>query len=122
MGRNSVNSRRSARQPDSRIARALDLLTDGLAHPFVEEQMARAVGLSPSRFRHLFREQVGDSARNFQERQRMRRARELLATSRQTIGEVAAALGFSNPFYFTLRFKKHTGEGPRAFRRRMTGR
>jgi YesN/AraC family two-component response regulator len=38
------------------------------------------------------------------------------------VGEIAEALGFSNPFYFTLRFKKHTGESPREFRQRTLGR
>jgi YesN/AraC family two-component response regulator len=28
-------------------------------------------------------------------------------------------VGFSNPFYFSLRFKKQTGENPRGFRRRL---
>jgi len=118
----SVNPKRSASQPDSRIAKALDLLTSRLAEPFSEERLAGSVGLSPSRFRHLFRAQVGDSARTFQEQQRLRRARDLLAMSRQTIGEIANELGFANPFYFTLRFKRHTGESPRAFRQRMTAR
>jgi AraC family transcriptional regulator of arabinose operon len=115
----SVNPRQPASQLDPRIAKAMDFLTARLSEPFAEEAVARTAGLSPSRFRHLFREQAGDSARHFQEQQRLRRAKELLATSRQTIGEVALELGFANPFYFSLRFKKHTGESPRAFRQRV---
>jgi AraC-like DNA-binding protein len=42
----------------------------------------------------------------------------LLTLSRQTIAEIADELGFANPFYFTLRFKKQTGQSPRAFRLR----
>ena len=82
--------------------------------------MALLAGLSPSRLRHLFRSQTGCSPRNFLEEQRMRRARELLLLSRQTIAEIAYATGFDNPFYFTLRFKKHTGESPRDFRGRIS--
>jgi AraC family transcriptional regulator of arabinose operon len=111
----------ATRQPDPRIARALELLTRGYREPFSGPQLARTVGLSYSRFRHLFHEQVGESARNFQERQRLRHARERLALSRQTIAEIADEVGFNNPFYFTLRFKKHTGESPRAFRQRSMG-
>jgi len=117
----SVNPKRPSAPLDRRIAKAMDLLTARLPEPFAEERLAASVGLSPSRFRHLFREQVGDSARNFQEQQRLRRARDLLAMSRQTIAEIALDLGFNNPFYFTLRFKKHTGESPRAFRQRSAG-
>jgi AraC family transcriptional regulator of arabinose operon len=115
----SINPRRAASQPDPRIAKAMDLLVGELSGPFSEERLARLVGLSASRFRHLFREQVGNSARTFQELQRLRRARDLLAMSRQTIAEIALELGFNNPFYFSLRFKKFVGENPRAFRQRM---
>jgi AraC family transcriptional regulator of arabinose operon len=117
----SINPRRSSRQPEPRITKAMDLLAGRTGEPFSEEQAASAAGLSASRFRHVFRQQVGDSARNFHERQRLGRARDLLALSRRTISEIAEEVGFSNPFYFTLRFKKFTGESPRRFRQRMTG-
>jgi AraC family transcriptional regulator of arabinose operon len=112
----SINPRQSSSQLDARIAKAMDFLASHLSEPFSMERVARAAGLSPSRLRHLFREQAGDSLRHFQEQQRLRRARDLLATSRQTIGEIALGLGFTNPFYFSLRFKKYAGENPRAFR------
>ena len=116
----SINPRQSPSQLDPRISKAMDFLTTHLSEPFSEERLARAAGLSASRLRHLFRQQAGDSPRHFQEQQRLRRAQDLLAMSRQTIGEIALELGFTNPFYFTLRFKKHTSVSPRAFRRRTT--
>jgi len=116
----SVNPRQAVAQLDPRITKAMDYLVTHLAEPFSEERLARAVGLSASRLRHIFREQAGDSPRHFQEQQRLRRARDLLVLSRQTVGEIARELGFANPFYFTLRFKKATGESPRAFRQRLT--
>ena len=71
--------------------------------------------MSASHLRHLFRAQTGDSLRQFHELQRLRRAKDLLAMSRLTVGrEIAHELGFDNPFYFTLRFKKYTGENPTA--------
>ena len=117
----SINPQQAASQLDPRIHRAIDFLGEHSAEPFSEEHLARAAGLSPSRLRHLFRLQTGNSLRRFQEEQRLRRARDLLALSRQTIGEIAEELGFASPFYFTLRFKKETGESPRAFRQRSTG-
>jgi AraC family transcriptional regulator of arabinose operon len=116
----TINPRQSLSPRDPRVGRALDFLTTHAAEPFSEEDLARAAALSPSRLRYLFRLETGDSPRNFQEKQRLLRARDLLAMSRQTIGEIAQELGFSNPFYFTLRFKKETGESPRAFRQRIT--
>ena len=117
----SINPRQRDARLDPRVRRALDYLSAHLQEPFSEEELARVAGLSPSRLRHLFRAQVGDSPRHFLEGQRLRRAGELLALSRQTIGEIADEVGFENPFYFTLRFKKQTGESPRAFRLRTMG-
>ena len=114
----SINPRLTASYVDPRVRRGMDFLTTHLAEPFSEERLAQAAGLSPSRLRHLFRSQVGDSPRHFLEDERLRRARDLLALSRQTVSEIALELGFASPFYFSLRFKKSTGESPRAFRDR----
>ena len=114
----TVNPRQRDALLDPRVRRAVEYLSAHMKEPFSETRLARAAGLSPSRLRHLFRAQVGDSPRHFLEGQRLRRATELLALSRQTIAEIADELGFTNPFYFTLRFKKQTGESPRAFRLR----
>jgi len=114
----SINPRQTSSFVDPRIRKGMDFLTTHLAEPFSEERLAFSAGLSPSRLRHLFRSQVGDSPRHFLEKQRLRRAKDLLALSRQTISEIALELGFASPFYFSLRFKKSTGESPRAFRDR----
>ena len=115
----SINPQRASAGLDPRIRKAMDFLTAHAAEPFSEAALARAAGLSASHLRHLFRAQTGDSPRQFHELQRLRRAKDLLAMSRLTVGEIANELGFENPFYFTLRFKKHTGESPTAFRKRM---
>ena len=114
----TINPRQQDARLDPRVRRAVDYLSAHLQQPFSEQELARVAGLSPSRLRHLFRAQTGDSPRHFLESQRLRRATELLALSRQSVGEIADELGFANPFYFTLRFKKQTGESPRAFRLR----
>ena len=117
----TMNPQRASAGLDPRIRKAMDFLTAHVAEPFSEESLARAAGLSASHLRHLFRAQAGDSPRQFHELQRLRRAKDLLAMSRLTVGEIAHDLGFDNPFYFTLRFKKYTGENPTAFRKRVVG-
>ena len=115
----SVNPQQASSRIDPRVRKAMSFLSSHLAEPFSEERLARTAGLSPSRLRHLFRLQVGSSPRHYLEELRLRRAGDLLALSRRTIGEIAEEVGFMNPFYFTLRFKKYTGENPRAFRQRI---
>jgi AraC family transcriptional regulator of arabinose operon len=116
----SINPRIGMRS-DPRVLRAIDHLTDHAMEPYSEKNLAESVGLSPSRLRYLFRAQTGRAPRDFHEEQRLHRARDLLVLSHQTVGEIAFQLGFSSPFYFTLRFKKAMGESPSAYRRRVTG-
>jgi AraC family transcriptional regulator of arabinose operon len=66
----------------------------------------------------LFREQVGQTPQQWVERERMARAMQLLALSSRTIANIAAEVGYDNPFYFSLRFKQHTGRSPRDWRQR----
>jgi AraC family transcriptional regulator of arabinose operon len=115
----SINPQQASARVDERVRRVMESLCQQPAAPFSDERLARLAGLSASRLRHLFRLQAGKSMRDFQEQQRLERARQLLSLSSQTIGEIAAELGFANPFYFTLRFKKYAGESPRAFRDRI---
>jgi AraC family transcriptional regulator of arabinose operon len=117
----SINPLQTASQVDPRVRNAMDLLSREYAAPFSEQKLARAAGLSPSRLRLLFRASTRTSPRQFQEQRRLQRAQHLLALSRQTIGEIALEMGYENPFYFSLRFKNFTGECPRAFRQRVTG-
>ena len=117
----SVNPRQTSASVDPRVRKAVEYLATHLAEPFSERQLALVAGLSPSRLRHLFRSQIGDSPRHFLEEQRLRRAKDMLALSRRTISEITADIGFASPFYFSLRFKHSTGESPRAFRMRTAG-
>ncbi len=114
-----VNPRRRASRMDARVKEAMDYLCEHSAEPFEAELLARHCGISNSRLSHLFVRHAGQSPRNFQENQRIHRALGLLSHAHQTIAEVAAEVGFDNPFYFTLRFKKWVGVSPRDYRKRL---
>jgi AraC family transcriptional regulator of arabinose operon len=103
---------------DDRLRAAMDRALSDLARPLPISAMAQAAGLSPSRFAHRFRDQVGDSPGRWFERERMRRAAALLDATSRSIGEVAAEVGFSDPFYFSQRFRRWAGRSPLAWRNR----
>lgn len=115
----SVNPQPARREIDPRVGKAMDYLVTSPERPFSEQALARHAGLSASRLRHIFREETGYSPRDFLERERIRRAKDLLVLSRLSIGEIAGQLGFNNAFYFSARFRRSIGESPRAFRQRM---
>ena len=81
-------------------------------------EIADAVHLSPSRFAHLFKQQLGTSPARFVEQRRMERARTLLASSSLRIGAVAEASGFASQFHFAARFRAVTGMSPTEWRDR----
>ncbi|MBC8141630.1 MAG: helix-turn-helix domain-containing protein, partial [Armatimonadetes bacterium] len=99
---------------DERVLLAMERLGGArLADTASLSELADAVCLSPSRLSHLFKAQTGFTPAQFQERERLRRARELLTLTNRSIGAIAEEVGFASPFYFSLRFKKHTGQSPR---------
>lgn len=101
---------------DARVARATAMLSDAAGTPAAVTRLAREVHLSPSRLAHLFREQVGDTPRRFQERCRLERAASLLRASTLSIKEIAERTGFSSQQYFCARFRRFAGMPPRAYR------
>jgi AraC family transcriptional regulator, arabinose operon regulatory protein len=103
---------------DARVAQATALLSDGACTPAGIARLAREVHLSPSRLAHLFRAQVGDTPRRFQERCRLERAASLLLASTLSVKEVAERGGFSSQQYFCARFRRFAGMTPRAYRQR----
>jgi AraC family transcriptional regulator of arabinose operon len=103
---------------DPRVRRAMDYLCRNLSNAITLEMLAETIGLSVSRLAHLFREHVGMTPQQFLEHHRLSRARQLLERTPHSIQAIAAAVGFDNPFYFSLRFKRQTGLCPRDYRRR----
>jgi AraC family transcriptional regulator of arabinose operon len=113
-----ANPRRESAGLDSRIRRSLDFICERFAEPLNVARVAAHSGLSPSRFAHLFRAQTGETPQRYLELQRLNRARQLLEFTQEPVAAIARSVGFENPFYFTLRFKRHSGASPRAWRQR----
>lgn len=104
---------------DDRVREALEVMCRHLAEPLTASDLAERVGLSSSRLRYLFQKQVGISPQQYQERQRLARAQQLLERSSFNVAEISREVGFTNPFYFTQRFKLATGQSPTRYRRRF---
>jgi AraC family transcriptional regulator of arabinose operon len=110
------NPRAEQSRLDPRILDAMNQVCRGLEQKHTLSSMADVAGLSASRFAHLFREQTGTTPQQFIELQRLGRARTLMEMTPLSIKEIARQVGFDNPFYFTLRFRKHFGLSPREAR------
>ncbi|MBS0631243.1 MAG: AraC family transcriptional regulator [Verrucomicrobia bacterium] len=116
LGGESINPRSAPAGLDDRIRRSLDFIWERFHEPLTVGAIAAHCGLSPSRFAHLFRAQTGETPQRYLELQRLNRARQLLEFTQEPVASIARAVGFENPFYFTLRFRRHSGASPRAWR------
>lgn len=113
-----VNPKRSPRLLDPRIQEISQFIRVQYREDLTVAVLARRCRLSPSRFAHLFKEEMGQSPNQFVERQRMERAIELLTLTREPVAAIAYDVGYDNPLYFSQRFNHFTGLGPRAYRDR----
>lgn len=104
-------------QQTRRLAGALEQMeTDraGVAPDIAK--LAKSVRLSPSRFRHLFKELMGEAPQAYARRLRARRAQGLLLDTELSVGEIAERVGYADPFHFSRAFKAAFGVSPTAFR------
>lgn len=114
---NTLNPLSAYTQMDPRIQEVMDYLCSHLREKITLAQVAAEHSLSVSSLSHLFRQQTGMTVLRYLEEQRLARARHLLELTPWTIQWIAQAVGYDNPFYFTLRFKQRNGTSPRDYRR-----
>jgi AraC family transcriptional regulator len=100
-----------ARSIDRRISRALELIRRGDAARVPIEDVARKVFLSPSRFAHLFTEEVGVPFRRYLLWRKLSRA--MLGIGRgKSLSAVAHDSGFSDSAHLTRTFYQMYGIAP----------
>lgn len=109
--------RRDTRQLDARVQLVLDAVTSDPARPYTLTMLAGLAQVSVSRLAHLFKEQVGDSIMNVVVGLRLQRACELLGATDMTVAQIARAVGFESPHYFSRQFAQRYGQPPTAYRR-----
>jgi AraC-like DNA-binding protein len=102
-----------------RLAPVFAAIDERLAEPASREGLARLAGLSPSRFHELFLAVMREPPMAYLARRRMLRAQQLLIGGGRSVREVAAAVGFTDPFHFSRVFKRVCGESPARYRERF---
>jgi AraC-like DNA-binding protein len=99
------------------LARARELLGADLASAVAAEDVAKAVGMPYETFRKRFTQSTGLAPAHYRLRRRIEAAADLLRYTAMSHAEIAEALGFSDEFAFSKRFKAEMGMPPREFRK-----
>jgi AraC-like DNA-binding protein len=80
-------------------------MREHLNQPLPVAKLAALAHISPSHFFALFKRRTGSSPMDFFTHLRMQRACRLLDGTSASVKEVAAVLGYDDPFYFSRVFK-----------------
>ena len=79
-------------------------------------RVAKEVNISANYLSAVFSQEMGTTFVEYLTAKRMEKARELLRSSDLRSGEVAVAVGYKDPHYFSFLFKKTQGCTPRDYR------
>lgn len=105
------------------LAKAKSELSSNLEREIELEKVAESLNMGYEAFRKRFQKVAGISPLRYRNEKRIEAAKQMFQFSPQ-IGnrEVAEALGFSDEFHFSKRFRAITGESPNQFRKRVAAR
>jgi transcriptional regulator GlxA family with amidase domain len=91
-------------------------MKENLRRELSSDELARSVNLSTSRFRHIFKAEVGTSPARYLRTLRLERAREMVKTSLLSVKQIMASTGITDRSHFDREFKKAYGLTPVQYR------
>jgi AraC-like DNA-binding protein len=100
----------------SPLSSALDYMRQNLNRSITIKELCTHANMSRAQFYRVFEQHMHISPLHYFERERMIYAQDLIASGDYPIKTIAHMLGFTNPFHFSVKFKKHAGISPRKYR------
>jgi AraC-like DNA-binding protein len=101
------------------IERSINHMRRHLDKPLTISTLSSVAGFSSSHFFVSFKSVTGCAPMEFFVRLRMQHACKMLTNHSVRVKEIAAALGYDDPFHFSRLFKSVIGTSPRDYRRNM---
>jgi transcriptional regulator GlxA family with amidase domain len=111
-----ARSRNVALDNSQRIDKAIEYMSQNLDKPLQASELAAVANVSLSHFFALFKQSMGCSPMDYFTRLRIRHACQLLDSTSARVKEIAAALGYDDPFYFSRVFKSLSAVAPMHYR------
>jgi len=107
--------------PDRSLQPVVEWATRNLHQPLSMDDLARQACSSPRTLNRRFRDQFGVAPVQWLIQARVRRAQELLETSRLSVEQIVAAVGLGSAANFRTQFSRLTGVSPSEHRRNFGG-
>ena len=105
-----------AREQHERMHAVARRLRDDPASAGDVASLASDAGYTPDHFARVFRRVIGTGPKAYALSARIDRAAHLLRHSAMSVGQVAAATGYADVFFFSRQFKAKTGVTPSEYR------
>src|SRR5215510_9567980 len=102
---------------DRRIELIISKIKKDTAASWDISTLGALVNLSPSRFRHLFKQETGTSPAQYLRDIRLSRAEKMLRTTFLSIKQILKQVGIASNAHFVHDFRRKYGTTPTAYRR-----
>lgn len=97
---------------DLRVLKVIDFIEATPEKSLPLEEIAKSMNISASRLRHLFREGVGVSPKQYLRRIRMEHAKHLIEKTYLNVKEVMTRVGLNDESHFVRDFERAYGKTP----------
>jgi len=103
--------------PSEWVQRIAAYIAEHHASSLSRQEIASALQISDDYVSRIFRKETGMTPWQYLHRYRIVQAQKLLQHSNQSVTEIGAQVGFSDPAYFIRVFHRETGKSPQQYRK-----
>lgn len=107
-----INEQQTVKTKEDSIKKALAYIDMNYQQDIDVDTLSHYVNFSRSHFSRLFKKEVKLSIPEYLNKVRIQNAKTLLTGTDLSVSEVAKAVGFKDPFYFSKIFKEIEGQSP----------
>lgn len=116
---NHLDEGRKIALPRWRLNKVKDFILAHMGEDITLEHMAAAANLSRRHFARCFFLEIGQTPYRWLLEQRLDRAKDLLASTEDSLSDISAACGFSSQSHLTTLLRKQTNLTPSAWRKKF---
>ena len=120
ISRNLIKANRADNSLENEVELAMHYFRENYRSEINVEDYALSRGMSASNFYRVFKQISGSTPLQYILKLRLSNAQNLLENSNLSIAEIASAVGYENPLYFSRLFNKHIGVSPSEYRKMRT--
>lgn len=99
------------------VSRAIEYMSTNLSKSMTTQEIARAAGMGKPELVRRFRQETGMTVKQYLAQKRCEIAAELLGSSKASVQEIAAYVGYTDNNYFSKVFKANFGVTPWDYRK-----